>query len=138
MTTITVEAHTRAPLDSVWAAWNSPDAIRQWNTASPDWHTTQAQVDLRVGGHFRSRMEAKDGSMGFDFSGTYTAIDPGRRLQYRLDDGRSVQVEFIPQDDGVLIRETFDAEPTHSVDQQRQGWQAILDSFARHVAGKAD
>lgn len=133
MTRITVETRIQAPIDTVWAAWNSPDAIRQWNTASPDWHTTHAEVDLRVGGAFRSRMEAKDGSAGFDFFGMYTAIEPGRQLVYRLDDGRSVQVEFIPQDAGVLVRETFDAEATHSIDQQRQGWQAILDSFARHV-----
>lgn len=97
----------------------------------------QSQVDLRVGGQFSSRMEAKDGSAGFDFSGTYVAIETGRLLQYRLDDGRNLQVEFIPQNDGVLVRETFDAQSTHSVDPQRQGWQAILDSFARHVAGKA-
>ena len=117
----------------MWAAWNDPRAIEQWNAASPDWHTPRASVDLREGGQFTSRMEAKDGSMGFDFAGTYTRIEPQRLIEYAMGDGRKVRVEFIPTAGGVMVRETFDAETTHTAEQQRQGWQAILDNFARHV-----
>lgn len=129
---ITVETTVRAPLPEVWRAWTTPEDIVQWNTASPDWHTPRAAVDLRVGGSFTSRMEARDGSMGFDFAGTYTAIVPLRRLECAFGD-RALVVDFIDAGGAVTVRETFDAETTHSPEQQRQGWQAILDSFARHV-----
>lgn len=130
---ITIEAKTAAPVGEVWRAWTTPDDIKQWNTASDDWHTTAATVDLRVGGKFSSRMEAKDASMGFDFAGTYTAVVANKLLELELGDDRTVRIEFIESPNGVTIRETFDAEPTYSVEQQRQGWQAILDSFVRHV-----
>ena len=130
---ITIETTVNAPIDRVWAAWNDPRAIEQWNAASPDWHTPRASVDLREGGRFSSRMEARDGSMGFDFEGTYTRVEPPRLIEYVMADGRKVRVEFIAADDVVTVREHFDAEDTHSADQQRQGWQAILDNFARHV-----
>ena len=130
---ITIETTVNAPIDRVWAAWNDPRAIEQWNAASPDWHTPRASVDLREGGQFSSRMEAKDGSMGFDFAGTYTRMEPQRLIEYAMGDTRTVRVEFIPAGDAVTVRETFDAEDTHSAAQQRQGWQAILDNFARHV-----
>jgi uncharacterized protein YndB with AHSA1/START domain len=129
---ITVEATVKAPMDAVWAAWTTPEDIVRWNTASPDWHTTQASVDLRVGGAFCSRMEAKDGSMGFDFAGTYTHVAPGERIECAFGD-RTLVVEFVSVAGGVTVRETFEAESTHPVEQQRQGWQAILDNFARHV-----
>ena len=131
---IVVAAKIAAPLADVWRAWNNPHDIMQWNAASEDWHTTKSTVDLRVGGAFSSRMEAKDGSMGFDFAGTYTKIVEHRLIECVVGD-RSVQVEFITgQDqDGVTIRETFDAETTHSEEQQRQGWQAILNNFKKHV-----
>ena len=129
---ITIEAVVNAPVATVWRAWTTPEDIVQWNSASPDWHTTRASVDLREGGEFSSRMEAKDGSMGFDFAGTYTRIVEHALIESRLGD-RTLRVEFIPGAQGVTVRETFDAEPTHSVEQQRQGWQAILDNFARHV-----
>jgi uncharacterized protein YndB with AHSA1/START domain len=129
---IVVETLVKAPLEAVWRAWNSPDDIMQWNTASPDWHTTAAAVDLRVGGAFSSRMEAKDGSFGFDFAGTYTRIVEHELIESAFGD-RALKVEFAPRADGVGVRETFDAEPTHSIEQQRAGWQAILDNFARHV-----
>jgi uncharacterized protein YndB with AHSA1/START domain len=132
---ITVETTIAAPIELIWATWTTPADICQWNAASPDWHTTRAEVDLRVGGGFSSRMEAKDGSMGFDFAGTYTQVVPHQLLACRFGE-RSMQVEFTPGFDGVTVRETFDAEPTHSEDQQRAGWQAILDNFARHVLGK--
>ena len=129
---ITVEITVDAPVDAVWRAWTTPYDIVQWNTASEDWHTTRADVDLRVGGSFSSRMEAKDGSMGFDFAGTYTAVIPHTLIECSLGD-RSLRVEFSEGASGVTVRETFDAEPTHSIEQQRDGWQAILDNFARHV-----
>jgi len=130
---ITVETDVAAPIERVWKAWTTPEDIVQWNAASDDWHTTSATVDLRVGGTFSSRMEAKDGSFGFDFAGTYTQVVPHQLIEYALGDQRDVTVEFIPREAGVTVRETFDAESTHSVEQQREGWQAILDRFARHV-----
>jgi uncharacterized protein YndB with AHSA1/START domain len=113
----------------------TPQDIVQWNSASPDWHTTRAEVDLRVGGTFSSRMEAKDGSHGFDFAGTYTRIEAPQLIECQFGD-RSMLVEFLPGADGVTVRETFDAETVYPVEQQRAGWQAILDNFARHVTSK--
>lgn len=134
---ITIETRVAAPVAAVWKAWTTPEDIVQWNTASDDWHTPRASVDLRVGGVFSSRMEARDGSMGFDFEGTYTEIVPQQRLVASFG-GRELRVEFIEEAGVVTVRETFDAEETHSIDQQRAGWQAILDRFARHVeAGQA-
>ncbi len=130
---ITIETVVDAPIGDVWRAWTTPQDITQWNTASEDWHTPSASVDLRVGGAFSSRMEAKDGSMGFDFAGTYTQIVPNALIESSFGD-RTLRVEFLTGPDGVTVRETFDADPTHSIDQQRDGWQAILDNFARHVA----
>lgn len=132
---ITVEKAVRAPIDRVWKAYTTPDDIVQWNAASDDWHTTKASVDLRVGGAFSSRMEARDGSFGFDFAGTYTKVVPGRLLEYSFGD-RVAEVEFTEFPDGVNVRVTFDAEETHSVEQQQGGWQAILDNFARHAEGR--
>ena len=131
---ITVEALVRAPIEAVWRAWTTPDDIKKWNAASADWHTTKASVDLRVGGSFSSRMEARDGSMGFDFSGTYTAIVPNELIECSFGD-RALRVEFSAGADGVTVRETFDAETTYPVEQQRDGWQAILNNFVRHVEG---
>lgn len=132
---ITVETLIDAPVAEVWTAYTTPDDIMQWNAASDDWHTTQSTVDLRVGGQFSSRMEAKDGSFGFDFAGTYTRIVPYELIEYSFGD-RVATVEFIKGAGGVTVRVTFDAETTHSEEQQRQGWQAILNNFARHVAAK--
>jgi uncharacterized protein YndB with AHSA1/START domain len=132
---ITVETKIQAPVEAVWKAWTTPADIVQWNAASADWHTTKASVDLRVGGIFSSRMEAKDGSMGFDFAGTYTQVVENELLEASFGD-RALRVEFIPGPGGVTVRETFEAEETHSIDQQREGWQAILNNFARHVESK--
>lgn len=134
---IRIETTVNAPIERVWAAWNDPRAIEHWNTASPDWHTPRASVDLRESGRFCSRMEARDGSTGFDFEGTYTRIEPPHRIEYALSDGRRVRVEFIPVAGGISVRESFDIEDTHGAQQQRQGWRAILDNFARHVEGRA-
>jgi uncharacterized protein YndB with AHSA1/START domain len=133
---ITVETVVRARLDEVWEAWNNPTDIKQWNTAQDDWHTTRSTVDLREGGSFLSRMEAKDGSQGFDFEGTYTRVVPRKAIEYRMSDGREVKVEFAERNSGVLVRETFDAETENSPELQRTGWQAILDNFGRHVEAK--
>jgi uncharacterized protein YndB with AHSA1/START domain len=130
---ITVETLVKASLDSVWDAWNNPEDIKQWNNASDDWHTTRSAVDLRQGGKFSARMEARDGSAGFDFEGTYTRVEPRRVIEYRMEDGREVRVQFSESGDGVLVRETFDAETENDPEVQREGWQAILDNFARHV-----
>jgi uncharacterized protein YndB with AHSA1/START domain len=132
---ITVETTVNAPVAEVWRAYTTPEDIKQWNAASPDWHTTKATVDLREGGAFSSRMEAKDGSMGFDFTGTYTRVVPHERIEYAFGD-RTAQIDFVRGTGGVKVIVTFDAETTHSVDQQRQGWQAILDNFARHVEAR--
>jgi len=129
---ISVETIVAAPVERVWRAYTTPEDIKRWNAASDDWHTTSAQVDLREGGAFSSRMEAKDGSMGFDFAGTYTKIVEHKRIDYSFGD-RTAQVEFAETPNGVKVRVTFDSESTHSVEQQRQGWQAILDNFRRHV-----
>lgn len=132
---ITVETKVRAPSELVWQAYTTPEDIVQWNAASEDWHTTKASVDLRVGGEFSSRMEAKDGSVGFDFAGTYTKVIPRELLEYAFGD-RAASIEFIDVPDGVQVRVTFDAEATHSIEQQQGGWQAILDNFARYVESR--
>lgn len=132
---ITVETNVNAPTAEVWRAYTTPADILQWNAASADWHTTKAAVDLRVGGAFPSRMEAKDGSMGFDFAGIYTKIVEHESIEYAFGD-RTARVGFKQEPTGVTVVVTFDSEDTHSAEQQRQGWQAILDNFARHVEAK--
>lgn len=132
---ITVETSIDAPVDVVWEKWTTPEDIMQWDTASVDWHTTVSTVDLRPGGQFSSRMEAKDGSMGFDFEGEYTRVERPILIEANLE-GRSLLVEFIEQERSTLVRETFEADDSHSAEQQRQGWQAILDRFKRHVENK--
>ena len=133
---ITIETVVNAPLNKVWDAWNNPEDIKQWNSAQEDWHTTRSTVDLREGGKFSARMEAKDGSMGFDFEGTYTRVDPHKAIEYRMSDGREVTNEFVEQANGVLVKTTFDAETENPPDLQRTGWQAILDNFGRYVEAK--
>ncbi len=129
---ITVETDVAAPIAEVWRAYTTPSDIKEWNAASDDWHTTAASVDLREGGSFSSRMEAKDGSMGFDFAGTYLQIIPLQLIEYSFGD-RNAKVEFNQGDKTVNVRVTFDAETTHPEEMQRAGWQAILDHFARYV-----
>lgn len=134
---IEIETHVSADADRAWEVWNSPAHIQRWNAASDDWHTPRSAVDLRVGGRLSSRMEAKDGSAGFDFGGVYTRVEPPRLVELRMDDGREVRVEFLDTADGTRVRETFDADTAGSLDLQRRGWQAILDNFARYVEGLA-
>ena len=132
---ITVETTVAAPIAEVWRAYVTPEDIKAWNAASDDWHTTTASVDLREGGAFSSRMEAKDGSQGFDFAGTYTRIVPEQRIDYEFGD-RTAEVLFTKKPEGVHVSVSFDPETTFPEEYQRDGWQAILDSFKRHVEGR--
>jgi uncharacterized protein YndB with AHSA1/START domain len=132
---ITVEINVNAPVAEVWRAYTTPADIMKWNAASDDWHTTSAKVDLREGGEFSSRMEAKDGSFGFDFAGTYTKVVPEKRIEYAFGD-RAAEVEFTPKGGSTNVCVTFDAEKENSVDMQRGGWQAILGSFKKHVEAR--
>ena len=129
---LTVETQVQAPLSRVWEAYITPADILQWNQASDDWHTTQSSVEFREGGCFSSRMEAKDGSFGFDFAGTYTKIVQHQRIEYAFGE-RTAAVEFVSGDLGVTVRVSFDAETEHPPEQQREGWQSILNNFKRHV-----
>jgi uncharacterized protein YndB with AHSA1/START domain len=129
---ITVETTISAPIKKVWRAYTTPDDIKQWNAASDDWHTTAATVDLRAGGAFSSRMEAKDGSMGFDFAGTYTNVVENRLIEYSFGD-RHARVEFADTPQGVTVQVTFDSESTYPIEQQQQGWQSILNNFKKYV-----
>ena len=129
---ITVQTNVAAPIEKVWRAYTTPADIMQWNAASDDWHTTAATLDLREGGAFSSRMEAKDGSMGFDFAGIYTKVVQHQCIEYAFGD-RSAQVEFTENAQGITVSVSFDAETTHSIEQQRSGWQAILDNFKHYV-----
>ena len=129
---ITVETVVNAPVEIVWLTYNSPEHIVEWNTASEDWHTTSSSVDLREGGKFSSRMEAKDGSFGFDFAGTYTKLIENKLIEYSFGE-RTAKVEFYEVSNGVKVVVEFESEETHSIEQQQQGWQAILNSFKGYV-----
>ncbi|GEO11663.1 SRPBCC family protein [Segetibacter aerophilus] len=131
--TITVEATVKAPVEKVWSFWSEPQHIKKWNNASDDWHTPQAENDLRVGGKFSARMEAKDGSFGFDFGGVYNEVKENEYIEYTIGDGRKVQVSFVPNGNETKVVETFEAESTHSIELQRGGWQAILDNFKKYT-----
>jgi uncharacterized protein YndB with AHSA1/START domain len=130
---ITVETTVQAPVAKVWECWTEPQHIIKWNNASDDWHTPRAENDLRVGGKFLSRMEAKDGSFGFDFGGVYDDVKLHERISYTIGDGRKVDVAFAGQGDRTTVTETFEAEQTHSEEMQQAGWQAIIDNFKRYV-----
>lgn len=129
---IKVQNTIKAPIETVWKCYTTPDDIMQWNAASEDWHTVSATVDLRPEGHFSSRMEAKDGSMGFDFAGTYTDVQLHQKIAYSFGE-RSAEVLFVERGDEVEISVSFDPENVYPHEQQRLGWQAILDNFKRHV-----
>ena len=131
---INIEITAKAPLADVWRAYSSPEDIKKWNSPSPDWHTPASTVDLREGGNFSSRMEARDGSMGFDFAGTYTKVVDRKLIEYAFGD-RTARVEFSEGPNGVTVKVGFDAENEHPVDFQRAGWQSILDSFKKYVEG---
>ncbi len=131
--TITVAVTVNAPIEKVWDSWTAPEHIIQWNNASDDWHTLSATNDLRVGGRFLSRMEAKDGSFGFDFGGIYDAIKTNELIAYTIGDGRKVTISFTGNGNTTTITETFEAETTHSIEMQQGGWQSILESFKKYT-----
>lgn len=130
---ITVETTVQAPLEKVWKYWTEPKHITKWNNASDDWHTPFAENDLRAGGKFVSRMEAKDGSAGFDFGGIYDEVCLHEMIAYTMGDGRKVRITFKGQENETKVIETFDAEPTNPIEFQQQGWQAILNHFKKYV-----
>ena len=133
-TKITVQSTIHAPITKVWNYWNEPEHIKQWNSASPDWHTPKSENDLRAGGRFTARMEAKDGSFGFDFGGVYDEVTTYEYISYTMDDGRQTSITFT-NDGGneTKVVETFDAEGQNPVEMQQAGWQAILDNFKKYV-----
>ncbi len=137
MQPITVATTINAPLTEVWARWTQPEHITQWTFASDDWESPSATNDLRVGGAFTTRMQAKDGSFGFDFGGTYTAVEEHAHIAYDMADGRHVDVRFEEVDGGVRVTETFDPETENSEEMQRAGWQAILDNFKKYADAKS-
>jgi uncharacterized protein YndB with AHSA1/START domain len=130
---IIVEVSVKAPIEKVWQYWTMPEHIKKWNNASDDWHTPFAENDLRVGGKFVSRMEAKDGSFGFDFGGVYDEVRNNSLIAYTLGDGRKVKIVFSAQGDQTRVVETFEAENTNPIEMQRGGWQAILGNFSKYV-----
>jgi len=132
-TAITVKSTINAPVEKVWKYFSLPEHITKWNSASDDWHTPSATNDLRKGGRFTSRMEAKDGSFGFDFGGIYDDVKTNELIAYTMGDGRKVRVTFQAAGDGTELTETFDPEGTNSLDMQKAGWQAILDNFKKYV-----
>lgn len=135
-TKITVTTTIKTPIDKVWQYFTTPQHITQWNAANNDWHTPQAENDLRPGGKFSYRMEAKDGSFGFDFWGIYTEVVTNEKIAYTMGDDRKVEILFAETADGVTVTETFETEDTNSAELQRSGWQAILDNFKQYTEGK--
>lgn len=130
---ITIEATIHAPVAKVWEYWSKPEHIIKWNNASPDWHTPHAKNDLQVGGKFSARMEAKDGSFGFDFCGIYDTVKPNELISYTLGDDRKVSIHFNSDGNTTTVTETFEAEKENSIELQREGWQAILDNFKKYT-----
>lgn len=133
VTRITVEATINAPVAKVWNIWNTPSDIIQWNSPDPSWHTPSSENDLRIGGKFKNRMEAKDGSFGFDFAGVYDQVELHKEISYTMGDGRKATTLFTEQDGKTKVETTFDAETENEPEMQKQGWQAILDNFAKYT-----
>ncbi len=130
---ITVAATINAPVAKVWKVWNTPSDIMQWNTADASWHTPSSENDLREGGKFKHRMEAKDGSFGFDFEGIYDKVALHEEITYTMSDGRKATTLFAEQEGKTKVETTFDAETENDVEMQQQGWQAILDNFVKYT-----
>ena len=130
---INIKTNISRSLSEVWACWTAPEHIIHWNAASDDWCCPHAVNDLRVGGRFSYRMEARDGSFGFDFCGTYTEVQQEKLIAFTLDDDRTVTVRFTPTENGTQVEETFEAEMENPVEMQKTGWQMILDRFRDHV-----
>ena len=132
-TKITVETTVKAPVEKVWKYWSTPSYITKWSNASDDWHTPFAENDLRAGGKFLSRMEARDGSFGFDFGGVYDVVKTNELIEYTMGDGRKVVINFTGNGNETKVVETFEAESINSIEMQKGGWQAILDNFKKYV-----
>lgn len=135
---LTVETTVNAPIEKVWKLWTEPRHITQWNNASDDWYTPKAENDLKTGGKFLSRMEARDGSMGFDFEGTYDEVKKNERIAYTMSDGRKVNIAFKGQGHTTTVTETFEAENENPVEMQQGGWQSILDNFRKYVESSSE
>jgi uncharacterized protein YndB with AHSA1/START domain len=136
-TKITVEVLVNAPVDVVWTSWTTPEHIVHWNNASDDWHTPRAQNDLKEGGTFVYRMEARDGSFGFDFGGSYDKVRIGESIAYTIGDGRKVEISFTSNGNETKVVESFEAESINSIEQQHAGWQAILNNFKNYTESKS-
>jgi len=132
-TIVTIESTVNAPIDKIWLYWSLPQHITKWATASEEWHTPRAENDLRTGGSFNSRMEAKDGSMGFDFGGVYDAVEKNKHIAYTMGDGRKVDIKFNTEGNSTHIIQKFEAEEMNPVEMQRGGWQAILNNFKAYT-----
>jgi len=132
-TAITIEATVKAPVEKAWKIWTSPADIVKWSTPSPEWHTPRAEHDLKAGGKFNYRMEAKDGSFGFDFGGVFDVIKENELIEYTIGDGRKVEIHFNKKGNETHIVQTFEAEDQNPIEMQRGGWQAILDSFKNYA-----
>lgn len=132
-TVITIQAEINAPLNKVWEIWNEPKHIINWNYASDDWHSPKAENDLRPGGKFSYRMEAKDGSMGFDFGGIYTRVELHKAIEYVIEDGRNVTISFTEKDGKTSVIESFEAEDMNSAELQQAGWQSILNNLKKYA-----
>jgi len=135
-TVVSISVMVNAPIEKVWECWTTPKDIIHWCSGSIDWHTPRAENDLRVGGKFLTRMEAKDGSMGFDFEGIYQTVKSNELIEYVIGDGRKVKIQFTSRDNQTEIFETFDSESTNPMEMQRSGWQTILDNFKNYVESK--
>ena len=136
-TNITVAATVNAPVEKVWEFWSDPEHIVKWCSASEDWHAPKAENDLRVGGAFSTRMEARDGSFGFDFGGIYDVVEPNRLIAYTLGDDRKVKITFEAEGQTTRVTETFEAETINPIEMQQGGWQAILDNFKKYTEANA-
>lgn len=132
-TVVTVQNTVNAPIEKVWEFWSDPKHVVNWNTASPDWHSPKAENDLREGGTFSYRMEAKDGSFGFDFGGVYDVVKKHQYIEYTMGDGRKVKNTFTPNGNSVHVNVDFEAETANPIEMQQFGWQAILDSFKKYT-----
>lgn len=135
---LSIETEVEASPATVWVAWVTPEDITSWNFALDEWCCPKAEINLEVGGKFNYRMEAKDGSIGFDFEGTFTKVTPNESIHFELDDKRVVMVDFMETANGVRVVETFEAEDENLAEQQRQGWQSILNNFKKHVQSKSN
>jgi uncharacterized protein YndB with AHSA1/START domain len=133
VTRLTVESTINAPVEKVWKFWSAPEHITKWCSPSEDWHAPRAENDLKKGGAFSTRMEAKDGSFGFDFGGVYDEVITNELIEYTMGDGRKVEIKFAGKGNETTVTETFDAENTHSIEMQQGGWQAILDNFKKYT-----